>query len=76
MSLLEEAYAEGRIKGPPCDVAVLDPALVAEIDEALADPTIYGTTVIRLLAQRGVKIGKESIWRHRKRGTADGCKCP
>lgn len=71
------------IRGPKCYVGVLlaelaetDPegrtALIAAID----NHSLAATVVAKALHEAGhTKVKTESIRRHRKRGTADGCAC-
>ena len=77
MSLLEAARAAqvGR-RGPDCTVSLQAPELVADINEALADPAIFGSTIAAILKDRDIEISAETINRHRRRGQANGCKCP
>lgn len=39
---------------------------------ALADPQIFGTSIEKVLAARGFKIGRDGVQRHRR----NVCSCP
>jgi len=72
---VREAQAAHR-KGLPCSVSVALEGLQGEdrkdFEEALADESIYGSTLSRVLKARGFVVPQESIQRHR-RGV---CACP
>lgn len=71
MSLIEAARAAQKPHGPPCSISLLDPALVAEIEEAMEDPSIYTTTIAAVLRERGFEIANAQLQRHRRRD----CRC-
>lgn len=75
MSLLAEIRAT-RKQHPLCLVAVVLPTLsdedATDLREAIADPTVYGTTISNTLAKlRNVDLPSDSIQRHRR----GACRC-
>jgi hypothetical protein len=71
MGLLEEVRSnqEGLSPGPRCwyvKVAEgLDPDDLKELDEALADTSIFGSTISRVLTARGFRVQETAVNRHR-----------
>lgn len=73
-SLLQAAQAFSVKAGPTCSIALLtrsDPALGAELAEAMAAPQLTATAIHLALKARGVHVGANAIQRH-KRGA---CAC-
>lgn len=66
MSLLEDAKDQSHHYKPTCTLASLDPDLLAEVDEALAEPGVTDIGVERALAKRGVRIKAPTLGRHRR----------
>ena len=70
MSIRDEALAASRKGGFMCRVAKVKLEMskkdAAELQEALDDITIDGTAIARVLSNRGIKIGVNSIQRHRR----------
>lgn len=76
MTLLDEAQAVPDRRGPPCAVSLLEPALRAEIEEALADASLSRTRIAEAIAARdGTTISPFILRRHARRGHAGGCSC-
>lgn len=78
MSLLDEARQARRHNGINCAVQALrvaDPALYAELMEALAAPSSEApcSVISERLRKRGVSIGGNSLMRHRN-GTCVRCR--
>jgi len=71
MSLLDEAREAQARPGPQCSVASLPADLRAQVDEALEDPTIYASTIAKVLVNRGYDMKAERLTRHRRRE----CRC-
>lgn len=71
MGLLDEIKDAGMKKGPTCGVAALLSGMTAEdsadLRVALADQTVYATTLSRVLTARGHRIAEGAINRHRNR---------
>lgn len=68
MSLLQEAVAAQKPKGPTCTMGLAiaaHPQLAAEVAELLADPTITGTTIARVLKPHGIEVSAYVARRHR-----------
>ena len=76
MTMLERAQKiqRGR-QGPNCSVGItlggLQPKYRQEVEEAMADMTIFSTIIEQLLEEDGMTVGASAIQRHR-RGT---CMC-
>lgn len=68
-ALLEEARTQ-QSKAELCSVTQtlksLSPADKAAFEEALADPTIYGTSISKVLKSKGYDVGSSAIQRHRR----------
>lgn len=71
MSLLEDIHdeqAESR-RGPRCSMCVVMDSLsesdAADLSAALADSSVYATSIARALRRRGVKIKDDAVQRHR-----------
>lgn len=75
MGLLEDMKADEIKKGPPCSLEVVLREMKnpdrEDLLEAMKDPTIMATTISRVLARRGVKVGPQAIRRHRN----GECRC-
>lgn len=58
-----------------CNVSVLmktlGPADREGLISAMEDPTIYGSTIVKVLKDRGHRIGDDSVRRHRR----GACSC-
>lgn len=73
MSLLDDAKQESaKTNRPVCTLSLLDPDLLAEIDEALDTPGVSAVGLERALAKRGVTVEGRSLkattlGRHRRR---------
>jgi hypothetical protein len=71
VSLMDEARAESSRRGTRCSVRLLlesvEPGLQIEILAALADQSIEGTALGRVLRARQLKIGNDAIQRHRRK---------
>lgn len=69
-SFAERARAQARRAGAVCTVSIvlssMEPGYRAEVEEALADPTIQGTAISRVLAQDSFKVSGLTISRHRR----------
>lgn len=70
---LRQALAEKSkpvIKGPPCSVKliydVLDEDDQQALDQALADPRVRGTSIVRALEHIGHNVKPHSLNRHRR----------
>lgn len=78
MSFADElAQVKLATQGPRCNVAIVQdamaPADVAEMEAALADPSIPDSAVLKVLHNRGFDSLKHgSVSRHRRRQ----CSCP
>jgi hypothetical protein len=70
MSLLDDARDESR-REYGCAVSRLDPALRAEVEEALEADGVTGVGLERALAKRGVQIKSLTLRRHLN----GGCSC-
>ena len=70
--------------GPPCGVksaidhiAESDAELAEKVRERVEDKRYPASKVAAILAQRtGVNLQDQTVRRHRRRGTANGCRCP
>jgi hypothetical protein len=75
VSLLADIEAETRGSGPRCTVqrilGEIDPAEVAELEQALDSDRYTGNAIARALSKRGFKVGPDTILRHRRRD----CSC-
>jgi hypothetical protein len=65
VSLADEAAALTRKAGKPCGVAELDPALRAELEDALA-AGLSATSLWRALKNRGIDLSDGVITRHKR----------
>lgn len=67
---MDECKAERILKGTPCQVRLLrekmDPHLLTEFDNAMADDTIEGTIIARVLQRHGHDIAISNLRRHRR----------
>jgi hypothetical protein len=77
MGLLDEVRETQRqakiIRCPMVPILSAFPAEErAELDEALADPSIEGSTLGKVLKARGYKISDEAVRRHRRGECACG----
>lgn len=78
MGLRDEVQAD-RMNGPkagiPCIVQVVRQKFKGEdlkdFNEILADPTVYSTSITRILKNRGFDVAKDAIGRHRR----GDCRC-
>lgn len=71
MTMLERAQKMQRGRqGPNCSVGTtlggLQPKYRAEVQEAMADPTIFSTIIEQLLEEDGISVGATAIQRHRR----------
>ena len=70
------AKAQRRRKGTLCTAGLvfdaLDPSYRAEVEAALADPSVYTTTIAELLREDGHDLSAQNLHRHRRRR----CACP
>lgn len=66
---LSEFMSETLIRKKGCSVSALDLSdeQKAKIDAALAEPSITGEAISRVLKSWGVKISGNTIQRHRKK---------
>lgn len=68
-ALLEEARTK-QSKSELCSVTqtlkLLSPTDRGAFEEALADPTIYGTSISKVLKTKGFDVGAPAIQRHRR----------
>jgi len=83
MTFLDRARAATAKHGPVCSVRVLLDTLpkdyAAEVNAAILDRSIPGTTIAALLTQDEHPIKPDGIRRHRNRLTGSGgdsCLCP
>lgn len=69
-SFADRARDQGRKPGTVCGVAIalagMEPAYRAEVEEAIADGTIQGTAISRVLGLDNVRLSGDSINRHRR----------
>ena len=78
MSLMDEVEAstnhagKGRC-GYPAIIQALDPSDRADLEKAVADPSVQQSAIIRVLTARGLSANKEMIRRHRD-GTCRACR--
>lgn len=78
MSLLEDLHRtqNGAPSGVTCRVLTvlqdMDSSTRQELIDALDDDTLYGTTIAKVLVDRGYDVTSRSIQRHRR----NGCQCP
>ncbi|MFI1012659.1 hypothetical protein [Streptomyces sp. NPDC020965] len=67
-------------KGPPCTVgAVLtrvDEDTAAALHRILDTPTVTATAIAEVLSRHGRTVTSYTVARHRRRGNANGCRCP
>lgn len=68
--------------GPPCGVgtylerlAARDAALHARVVALIDDAAVRGADLARALEADGAGISAYALRHHRKRGTANGCRC-
>ena len=70
MSLLEDIREESAAKGPPCGLQPLMDSLSTadrtDLETALADQSIYGSTIAKVLRARGYSLADATLRRHRK----------
>lgn len=71
MSLMDEIQANRKRTGTECSVSVvaadLAPSDRADLHAALADPSVSVAAISRALKGRGVRLGVNSLGRHRRR---------
>lgn len=78
MSLIEDLrrIQDGTPTGPVCKVLSIlqdmDSKTRQELIDALDDDTLYGTTIAKVLVDRGYDVTSRSIQRHRR----NQCMCP
>jgi hypothetical protein len=72
-----------RKRGPRCTVATMldeirqqDPKGHELLAGLIDDPTVTGASLAEALVSAGYVIQKNTILRHRHRGTGRGCSCP
>lgn len=69
-TFMERARAAMVGRGPACGVravlATLEPGYRSEVEEAIADLTIEGNTISRILAEDEVRLAGGTISRHRR----------
>lgn len=70
MGFVDEARAAMPQKAPTCKVCAalseVDAKTRAEVDAAMADPTIYGTAIWSAMLARGWDVGsRDTVRRHR-----------
>ena len=67
-------------KGPPCSVgavlATVDEETAAVLRRILDNGTISSTGIADVLSQHGRTVTGYTVARHRRRGNANGCRCP
>lgn len=67
------------LHGPRCTIEVIleqvQPAEAQAIIEAIDNHRIAASVLARTLTQNGYRVAQRTITRHRRRGTADGCRC-
>lgn len=68
MSLADEARQYVSQRGPRCQTCQLldNPTIGPELREALDDPTLYGSAISAALRARNIRLGEQSITRHRR----------
>lgn len=73
--LLDEIKAAQTVNRSTCNVALLVQQLAPADREgllaAMEDPAIYGSTIVKVLKDRGHRIGDDSVRRHRR----GACSC-
>lgn len=79
-ALLDRLRAASGKQGGECGMAIVLATMPADyravIEAAVDDKTLTGTGIRSVLIEDGYDVGVDSVRRHRKRGTAAGCKCP
>lgn len=80
LNALTDIDALTRIpKGPLCSVKVakdkMDAKERAALDSALGNHAIPSTRLANALTENGHPVKPDAVRRHRKRGSADGCRC-
>ncbi|WP_435059857.1 hypothetical protein [Streptomyces sp. bgisy060] len=67
-------------KGPPCTVgsvlSTVDSTTADTLQQILDTPTVTSTAIAGVLSQHGPVIASDTVARHRRRGQANGCRCP
>ncbi len=75
-SLLDAIRAATVRKGPPCAVGVLlmqlSPEMAKDLNEALSEPGVKATTIVKILGDLGHRVDVHALRRHRKAE----CLCP
>ena len=75
MGMFEEIKSEAVVKGPSCTVGIIIEQMPeeerADFLKALADPSIVGTIIARVVQRHGYDIKVEALRRHRK----GECRC-
>lgn len=78
-----DALAQPAPKGPPCTVGTYlaqlarrDAALHARVVALVDDTEVQAPRLAGALKVDGAGVSAYTLRRHRRRGTADGCKCP
>ena len=71
MSIVDRARkAQRGRQGPNCSVGIMlttvQPSYRLDVEQAMADSTIYSTVISEILAQDGIDLAYESIQRHRR----------
>lgn len=77
------ARAESRrdmYPGPQCTVAKIM-SLIGDDDRRyllrlIDNPGIPGSFIAEALTRNGYRVADKTVLRHRKRGSASGCRCP
>lgn len=72
------------LAGPVCGVTAAIERIAAEseeiagkVRERVVDERVPATAVAEILTARtGVKVASQTVRRHRRRGAANGCRCP
>ncbi|MEU3652837.1 hypothetical protein AB0E67_08280 [Streptomyces sp. NPDC032161] len=67
-------------KGPPCSVGSVLTSVDEETTEVLRrildTRTVSSTAIAEVLSQHGQAVTSYTVARHRRRGEANGCRCP
>lgn len=83
-SPIQQALANLKMlhRGPQCSLGALlgdlkenDPEGYKALQAAIEDRNINAPTLVRALAEAGHRLHRDTIVRHRRRGTATGCRC-
>lgn len=84
MSLADElrSLRDGHASrpGPTCTVAVILAQLpeedAAQLEAAIDNPSVSGSSIAGTLTRNGHAVSDKTVLRHRRRGSATGCRCP